>query len=123
LYGDVRKGSRDPFQVALAQAFAGAPSRKDWKKLAAEKPHLWANAIKTLSEPAGYVPRSLSVSVTAEAGDVAGELVRRFGSEGAKQMLEAAGLPLDLVSHIEPSETIEGESEHIEVEAEPDESA
>ena len=90
LLGYVERGARDPFQVALATALAGAPSRRDWKRLAADKPHLWANAVQKLAEPAGYVPRSMSVSVTTDAGGMAAELVRRFGGDSARQMLEAA---------------------------------
>ncbi len=113
----VRKGARDPFQFALATALAGGPSQRDWRKLAREKPHLWAGAVQKLAEPAGYVPRSMSVQVSAEASDVAGELVRRFGSDGARQMLEAAGLPTSLLSPIIRTDThdaIEGEVERVE---------
>ena len=114
LLGYVERGARDPFQVALATALAGAPSRRDWKRLAADKPHLWANAVQKLAEPAGYVPRSMSVSVTTDAGGMAAELVRRFGGDSARQMLEAAGLPVALLSHIEPSATESGDGQVIE---------
>ena len=114
---DVKKGARDPFQFALATALAGGPSQRDWRKLAREKPHLWAGAVQKLAEPAGYVPRSMSVQVSAEASDVAGELVRRFGGDSARQMLEAAGLPASLLSPIirtDTDGTLEGEAERVE---------
>jgi len=105
LRNHIAQGSRAPWQEALAQALLGMPQAADWQELAQRAPHLWSAGVARLAEPAGYAPQSVHVDVRADAGRVAGELVRRYGVERARVLLEQAGLPgaLALVHAPEPA--------------------
>jgi len=107
----VERGSRAPFHDAISRAFAGGPSKSDWRKLARKSPHLWAAGVDRLAEPAGYVPRSATVGLQIEVTEVAAELVSRYGADRARTMLEAAGLPAGLLGEGPPEAEAQVEAE------------
>lgn len=103
----ISSGSRQPFQSALSEALHGMPRASDWRALGETKPHLWAQGLRHLAELAGYVQQQHVTTTQVSAPHVAAELVRRYGVERARSMLEAAGLPTTLAVEAADSVVLE----------------
>ena len=94
----VDRGSREPWKYVLSMALKGCPSSRDWRQLAKSDPHKWAAGVKSLAEPAGYVPRTVNVEARVDLSAVVTELAARLGPERASTMLDAMGLPSSLIA-------------------------
>ena len=107
----IARGAREPLHHALSVALAGAPSKADWRRLARAEPHKWAAAIAQLGYLAGYQKQSVSVELSVDVSAIAAELTRRHGADQARRMIEAAGLPAELVPK---GTTIDSEASPVE---------
>ena len=88
---------RAPFRKPLAEALGVAPSRSAWRKLAKNDPGKWSSAVATLAKSAGMPETVQSISVNLEPQQLANQLVTRYGTERAREMLKMHGLPENLI--------------------------
>ena len=88
---------RAPFRKPLAEALGVAPSRTAWRKLAKRDPAKWAAAVATLGKSAGMPETVQTISVNLEPQQLANQLVTRYGTDKAREMLRMHGLPESLI--------------------------
>lgn len=53
----LRDMSRDPFLVVLSEAMLNGPTGNDFKRMASEAPHRWAQTVKILANLGGFSDR------------------------------------------------------------------
>lgn len=89
----------------IAKAIVNGPTDKNWRKQS-ENPEAWSRAILNLSRIAGLVvDRKETVTYTPKLAEVVDELKIRFGEDGARVLLKAAGVEGEM-----PPAPIEGET-------------
>ena len=90
--GQIGQMDRSIFDEQLATAVACGPKPVHWNKLAKNDPESWSRAVQNLARMRGYADKKEITTVTPKLTEIADELKVRFGEEGARRLLEAAGV-------------------------------
>ena len=94
---------REVFQPLLTTALDNAPTAKAWRKLAKNNVPRYVQSVQGLAKLNGYADKTEHVVEKRDLKQTVTLIVAQRGIEGAKKMLEGAGLPLSLL----PKESLE----------------
>lgn len=99
----VSSHDRSVFKPLLADALENAPTAKAWKKLAKTSVPRYVQSVQGLARLNGYADKTEHVVEKRDIKETVTLIVAQRGIEGARKMLEGAGLPLSLL----PKESLE----------------
>lgn len=108
----VSSHDRSVFRPLLADALENAPTAKAWKKLAKTSVPRYVQSVQGLARLNGYADKTEHVVEKRDIKETVTLIVAQRGIEGARKMLQGAGLPLK-TEHWNLKDVTEGEFEEV----------